>query len=89
MAVIPQEAIMSEQRPSIDVSQFDKLCHEIHRVSKEDAGGQDLNAEDCFNSALRVCEIIGVGVWLNGPNAWTRFKAAGGPPQPVNASRDW
>ncbi|MGW5737767.1 MULTISPECIES: hypothetical protein [Streptomyces] len=79
---------MSEQRPTIDVNQFDKLCAEIRRVVDEGADG--LSGEQCFESALNICEALGIGVFVAGAGAWHQFRAAGRSPDPnIQTSRQW
>lgn len=79
---------MTEQRPTIDVNQFDKLCAEIRRVVEEGADG--LSREQCFLSALNICEALGAGVFVDDAGAWHQFRAAGAPPDPdLKTSRVW
>jgi hypothetical protein len=79
---------MSEQRPTIDANQFDSLYREIHRVVREGADG--LSREQCFLSALNVCEALDIGVSVGNVGTWYQFRAAGEPPDPnITTSRAW
>lgn len=52
---------MGEQ-PTISVQHFDDLCQQVRCVST----GPPLNDRECFEEALRICTMLGLGVIVKG-----------------------